>query len=94
MERSSIAKQLRGLFARLQASAHSSHSTEELMQSFGWKASDVGHQHDVQEFAHAILNAVEEVHTARRREVEEAGGLPGPEGARAPARPTRRSEGM
>lgn len=85
LERSAIVRQLRRLFARLQLSQHASHPTLALMESFGWKPADIGHQHDAQEFAQAILNAIEDVHRARREEMAKAGEDPGPEGAPAAA---------
>lgn len=74
IRKSNIASELRKLFARLQCSAHSSHGTQDLMASFGWRAGDMGHQHDAQEFAQAILNAIQEAYALYS--TEEGAGAP------------------
>jgi len=59
MEESNIPRQLQKLFVRLQLSEQDAVSTQSLTKSFGWTASDVFTQHDVQELCRVLFDALE-----------------------------------
>jgi ubiquitin C-terminal hydrolase len=64
--------QLQKLFGVLQTTHQRSIPTKALTQSFGWSASDSFRQHDVQELARVLLDALDETVAGGRRQLDGA----------------------
>jgi len=80
--------QLQKLLARLQTTDQRSISTESLTKSFGWSRADAFQQHDVQELAHVLLDALDKTVKASGGKPADAGTAAGGDDAGAAAEPT------